>query len=160
MVLPDAPLNGLGGESHRLSQIRGTPLIVNVWASWCGPCRAEMASLDRLARLAPTKLKVIGVTTDDDLNLAREFVVRAGIGFPCYHDADQNLRRTVFGAIAIPLTLVVDADGRVVQRVVGARQWDSAQSIALIESALGMPLRQPPVELMLGCEPHGCWLSG
>lgn len=141
MVLADAPLNGLGGESHRLSQIRGTPFIVNVWASWCGPCRAEMASLDRLARLAPSKLKVIGVTTDDDLNLAREFVVRAGIGFPCYHDADQSLRRTVFGAIAIPLTLVVDVDGRVVQRVVGARQWDSAQSIALIESALRIPLR-------------------
>lgn len=140
-VLPDAPLNGLAGESRRLSQMRGAPLLINVWASWCGPCRAEMASLERLARLAPARLTVIGVTTDDDLNLAREFVARAGISFPSFHDADRNLRGRVFGAAAIPLTLLIDADGRVVQRVVGARNWDSAQSIALIESALGIALR-------------------
>lgn len=141
MTLPDAPLRGLGGDSQHLAQMRGRPLVINVWASWCGPCRAEMGSLERLSRLAPGKLQVIGVTTDDDVNLAREFVARAGISFPCFHDADQNLERRVFGAAAIPLTLVVDAQGRIVQRVVGARQWDSAQSIALIESALGSPLR-------------------
>ena len=141
MVLPDAPLRGLGGDFHRLSETRGTPLVINVWASWCGPCRAEMASLERLSRLAPGRLKVIGVTTDDDANLAREFVARAGVSFPCYHDADQHLERRVFGAAAIPLTLVVDGQGRIVQRVLGARQWDSARSIALIESALGLALR-------------------
>ena len=141
MMLPDAPLRGLGGDLQRLAQWRGKPLVVNVWASWCGPCRAEMASLERLSRLAPGKLAVIGVTTDDDVNLAREFVARAGISFPCFHDTDQNLQRRVFGAAAIPLTLVVDAQGRIVQRVVGARQWDSAQSVALIESTLGMPLK-------------------
>ena len=141
MVLPDAPLRGLSGDSHRLAETRGTPLVINVWASWCGPCRAEMASLERLSRLAPGRLRVIGVTTDDDANLAREFVTRAGISFACFHDADQNLERRVLGAAAIPLTLVVDAQGRIVQRVVGAREWDSAQSIALIESALAMPLR-------------------
>lgn len=141
MLLPDAPLRGLAGESRRLAETRGKPLVINVWASWCGPCRAEMASLERLSRLAPGKLAVIGVTTDEDINLAREFVARTGIRFPCFHDADRHLELRVFGAAAIPLTLVVDAQGRVVQRVVGARQWDSAQSIALIESALGLPLR-------------------
>lgn len=141
MVLPDAPLRGLGGDFHRLSEMRGRPLVVNVWASWCGPCREEMTSLERLSKLAPAKLKVIGISTDDDANLAREFVARAGISFSSFHDADQNLERKVFGAAAIPVTLVVDAQGKIVQRVVGAREWDSQQSIALIESALGMPLR-------------------
>ena len=140
-VLREATLRGLNGPTRPLSSFRGRPLVINVWASWCGPCRAEMASLERLSRLAPGRLKVIGVTTDDDANLAREFVARAGVSFPCYHDADQNLERRVFGAAAIPLTLVVDGQGRIVQRVLGARQWDSAQSIALIESALGLALR-------------------
>lgn len=141
MTLPDAPLRGLRGDFHRLAETRGRPLVINVWASWCGPCRAEMASLERLSRLAPDKLKVIGVSTDDDANLAREFVARAGVSFPSYHDADQNLERRIFGAAAIPVTLVVDAQGKIVQRVVGAREWDSLQSVALIEAALGTPLR-------------------
>lgn len=135
--LRDAPLVGMSGESHRIAEFRGHPLVVNVWASWCGPCRTEMSSLERLSRIGAGRFRVIGVSTDDDANLAREFLLRTGVSFPNFHDYDQQLERQVFGAAAIPLTLIVDAEGRVVQRILGARAWDTPQSLDLIEDAIG-----------------------
>ncbi|MBL8494887.1 MAG: TlpA family protein disulfide reductase [Rhodocyclaceae bacterium] len=132
-------LIAMSGESRRLAEFRGRPLVVNVWASWCGPCRAEMPSLERLSRNGAERVRVIGVSTDDDPNLAREFLLRTGVSFPNFQDLDQKLEREVFGAAAIPLTLVVDADGRVLERVLGARDWDSPQSRDLIERLLGQP---------------------
>ena len=139
-TLSDAPLRGFGGDARRLSDLRGKPALINVWASWCGPCRSEMSSLERLSRALDGKLRVVGVSTDDDPRLAQEFLLRSGITFQNFHDADQNLERRVFGAAAIPLTLVVDSRGKVVERVVGAREWDSQRSIAAIEALLGQSL--------------------
>lgn len=140
-VLPNAPMRGMDGDQRMLSDLKGGPVVINVWASWCGPCRAEMASLERLSRAYPAQtLRVIGVSTDDDVNLAREYLRASGVTFANFHDADQNLERNVFDAKAIPLTLVVDAQGRIVQRVTGAREWDSAQSVGIIQAALGTPL--------------------
>lgn len=96
-----------------------------------------MPSLERLSRIGTGRFRVIGVSTDDDANLAREFLLRTGVNFPNFHDFDQQLERRVFGAAAIPLTLIVDAEGRVVQRVLGARAWDTQQSLDLIEDSLG-----------------------
>ncbi|TXG80370.1 MAG: TlpA family protein disulfide reductase [Thermomicrobiales bacterium] len=126
----------MSGESRRLAEFRGHPLVVNVWASWCGPCRAEMPSLERLSRIGAERVRVIGVSTDDDPNLAREFLLRTGVSFPNFHDFDQKLEREVFGAAAMPLTLIVNAEGRVVGRVLGARDWDSPQSRDLINRLL------------------------
>ncbi len=65
-VLPEATIQGLNGPPVKLSTFRGKPLIINVWASWCGPCRQEMASLDRLAWLEPGRhFSIIGISTDD-----------------------------------------------------------------------------------------------
>lgn len=141
-VLPPTPLHGVNGELRDLSEWRGTPLVINVWASWCAPCRAEMGSLEALSRaFPPDRLRVIGVSTDRTLQPALDFMARSGVSFPNFHDADGDLGRRVFGADGLPLTLVVDAQGKIVERVIGARDWKSAQSIALIESALGRSLR-------------------
>src|SRR5512134_2578629 len=65
-TLRDATLRGLNGPPRKLSDFLGRPLIINVWASWCGPCRAEMASLERLAWLDESSdLTIIGISTDD-----------------------------------------------------------------------------------------------
>jgi hypothetical protein len=95
-----------------------------------------MPSLERLSRIGAERVRVIGVSTDDDPNLAREFLLRTGVSFPNFHDFDQKLEREVFGAAAMPLTLIVNAEGRVVGRVLGARDWDSPQSRDLINRLL------------------------
>ena len=136
-TLPDATLLGLNGPSRRLSDFRGRPLIINVWASWCPPCRAEMASLERLAwRDSAQPFAIIGISTDDDPGAARALLARTNATLN--HFIDRHLQmENLLGASELPLTVLVDAQGRVLQKIVGARQWDDAASLALIARAFG-----------------------
>jgi thiol-disulfide isomerase/thioredoxin len=134
LVLRDAPLHGLNGPDRRLDAYRGRPLLINVWASWCGPCREEMASLERLAWIEhPVPFAVIGISTDDEADAARAFLRRANSTFSHYLDRKQELEN-LLGANRLPLTILVAADGRVLRKVYGARQWDSPSSLKLIHT--------------------------
>jgi thiol-disulfide isomerase/thioredoxin len=131
-VLREAPLYGFAGDFRKLSELRGKPLIINVWASWCGPCRAEMGSLERLSRRYGGKqFNIIGVSTDDDADAAAAFLARANITFDNYLDRKLVLEN-MLGAATIPLTILVDAHGRVLMKFHGSKEWDSAQSLELI----------------------------
>ena len=139
-VLRDAPLYGLTLDYRKLSDFRGKPLVINVWASWCAPCRAEMGSLDRLARRHNGKqFHIIGISTDDYAEKAQAFVVGTGVSFDNYLDKNLVLEN-MLGANRIPLTVLVDKDGKVVRKVYGAREWDSRENKALIGQALGVKL--------------------
>ena len=134
-VLRDAPLYGFAGDYRKLSELRGQPLIINVWASWCGPCRAEMASLERLSRrFGGRQFNVIGVSTDDHVGAAAAFLRQAQVTFDNYHDKSLVLE-SMLGADTIPLTVLVDPRGRVVEKVRGSRQWDSPEALELIGKA-------------------------
>lgn len=123
---------GLSGPSRKLSEFRGKPLLINVWASWCGPCRDEMGSLDRLSRrFGGKQFNVIGISTDDYRERALSFLQDSKTGFS--HFIDQKLMlENMLGADKIPLTLLVDAEGRVLAKIYGARQWDSKENVDLI----------------------------
>lgn len=139
-VLRGAPLYGLTLDYRKLSDFRGKPLVINVWASWCAPCRAEMGSLDRLARRHNGKqFHIIGISTDDHAEKAQAFVVGTGVSFDNYLDKNLVLEN-MLGANRIPLTVLVDKDGKVVRKVYGAREWDSRENKALIGQALGVKL--------------------
>jgi len=139
-TLRDAPLYGFAGDFRQLSELRGKPLIINVWASWCSPCRAEMGSLERLSRrYAGKQFNMIGVSTDDDANAASAFLMRAGITFDNYLD-HKLILENMLGANTIPLTLLIDANGRVLKKVRGTRQWDSPDSLRLIADTFGVKL--------------------
>ena len=126
---------GLNGPPRSLSSYRGRPLIINVWASWCGPCRAEAASLERLASSkAGSRYVVIGVSTDDDRNAALKWLKHSNATVSHYIDSRLTLEH-MLGASTIPLTVLVDAGGRVVARFQGARQWDTVESMRMIERA-------------------------
>jgi thiol-disulfide isomerase/thioredoxin len=138
-LLRDATLQGLNGPARRLSQYRGRPLIINVWASWCGPCIEEMASLERLVwqeQLGP--FAVIGISTDDYADRAQDFLKRSNATISHFIDRDLLLEH-MLGASKIPLTVLVDADGRVRDKIYGARQWDAPESLRLIARAFGPP---------------------
>ena len=139
-TLRDAALTGLSGPNRKLSEFRGKPLIITVWASWCGPCRAEMGSLERLSRRYGGKpFQVIGISTDDYPEAARAFLQQARTGFP--HFIDRNLLvENMLGADHIPLTLLVDGQGRVIDKVYGTREWDSPETVKAIGKAFGISL--------------------
>jgi len=136
--LREATLQGLIGKSRKFSEFRGKPLIINVWASWCGPCREEMGSLDRLSRrYGGKKFRVIGISTDDDGNAAKAYVRQAGVSFETFLDSKVFLEN-MLGANAIPLTLLVDARGRVLRKVRGSHEWDSPEFLMLIGETFGI----------------------
>lgn len=143
-VLREATMQGLNGPPRRLSEFRGKPLIINVWASWCGPCRQEMASLERLAWLELARhFNVIGISTDDYPERAKAWL--AGSNATINHFIDRRLQlENMLGASRLPLTVFVDADGRVLGRIYGAREWDSPASLELIRTAFRIPARAPP----------------
>lgn len=130
--LREAILDGLNGKTKTFSAFKGKPLIINIWASWCGPCRAEMASLERLAlRYNGKDFNIIGISTDDYRNKAAALIKQTGITFENFLD-HKLLLENMLGAKTIPLTILVDADGRVLKKVRGAREWDSPEVIDAI----------------------------
>lgn len=134
-ALPDVKLDGLNGPSRLLSSYRGRPLIINMWASWCGPCRAEAASLERLAwSEAGSRYTIIGVSADDYRDAALKWLRHSNATVSHYIDHNLTMEH-LLGASTIPLTVLVDSKGRVVARYRGVRDWDSPESIRWIENA-------------------------
>jgi thiol-disulfide isomerase/thioredoxin len=132
-TLVDATLQGLNGPTRKLSEFRGKPMIINVWASWCGPCRAEMASLERLAWHDRQQFFVIiGVSTDDYADQARRLLQNANATISQFIDTDLQMEN-MLGASRLPLTVLVDANGKILEKVYGAKQWDEADALRLIE---------------------------
>jgi thiol-disulfide isomerase/thioredoxin len=137
--LPDAALQGLNGPPRHLSSFRGRPLLINVWASWCGPCKQEMASLERLA-WQEQDFAIIGISTDDYADEAASLL--KGTHATISHFIDHDLQmENMLGASHLPLTVLVDADGRVLEKIYGARQWDGADSLRLINDTFHKALR-------------------
>jgi len=138
--LREAQLQGLSGPSRKLSTFRGKPLVINVWASWCGPCRQEMSSLDRLAhRYGGKQFNVIGISTDDYRDRAQAFLQQSNTTFNNFIDS-KLFMENMLGASQIPLTLLVDARGRVLARFYGAKQWDSPEAVEAIGKAFRIKL--------------------
>jgi thiol-disulfide isomerase/thioredoxin len=140
-VLREVQMQGLMGPSRKLSDYRGKPLIINVWASYCGPCREEMGSLQRLAwRYGGQQFNIIGISTDDYVDRAQLFLkVTNTTGFSNYIDQKLVLEN-MLGANRLPTTLLVDGRGKVLAKFVGGRQWDSPESLAVISKAFGLRL--------------------
>jgi len=130
--LREATLHGFSGNAKKLSDYRGKPLIINVWASWCAPCRSEMGSLERLAsRYNGKQFNVIGISTDDDGYAAAAFIKKSKLSFVNYLDSKVFLEN-MLGANMLPLTVLVDADGRVVEKVRGPHEWDKPEIVQAI----------------------------
>ncbi|HSN80713.1 MAG TPA: TlpA disulfide reductase family protein [Rhodoferax sp.] len=140
-VLREATMRGLNGPDQKLSAFRGKPLIINVWASWCPPCIAEMGSLERLAWSdLGQQFTVIGISTDDYPEAAKGFLRKSNATLNHYIDRQLELEH-MLGAAQLPLTVLVDAKGRVLGKVVGAREWDGPQAMQLIRNTfrIGAP---------------------
>ncbi|MFJ6758583.1 TlpA family protein disulfide reductase [Streptomyces sp. NPDC091273] len=125
----DAPVltgDDLDGEPVGLAGFRGQVVVVNVWGSWCGPCRAEAQDLAQLSRETPAEeVRFLGINTrDPDRTAARSFVREHGLGFPSLHDPSGELLLRfppeLLNPQAIPSTLVIDRRGRIAVAIGGA----------------------------------------
>ncbi|MDX1480934.1 MAG: TlpA disulfide reductase family protein [Woeseiaceae bacterium] len=110
---PDFALKSASGENLRLSEYRGDVVMINFWATWCGPCRQEMPLLDDLyARYNRVGFNLLGVNIDDDARRAMQMVEDLGINFPVLFDDSKEVSR-LYQVEAMPVTVLVDRQGTV-----------------------------------------------
>ncbi len=124
---PDFDLPDLGGGQGSLSDFAGRWVVLTFWATWCGPCRWEMPSLDELHQSRQAAgLSVLGVTVDRTVEPAERFVEDYGLTFPNLWDSSGRAAE-IYRADSIPLSYLVDPAGRVTAMSIGARDWAALQ---------------------------------
>ncbi|CAM3969055.1 TlpA disulfide reductase family protein [Nocardiopsis rhodophaea] len=135
---PEVSGDGLDGEAISLADYRGDVLVVNFWASWCGPCRSETPVLEEVhGEFADDGVEFLGVNIKDDKTAAQAFEESQGVSYPSIYDQPgevvQEFRETV-PPQAIPSTLVLDRKGRIAARVIG--ETDYKQLKGLVETVV------------------------
>jgi peroxiredoxin len=131
---PNFKLKDMNGETVALSDLRGKVVLLNFWATWCGPCRIEMPAMERLYRAYPRKdFEILAVSTDaQGAAVTRPFQQENHLTFPILHDADFRVG-LAYGARTLPMTFMVDRQGIVRQQIFGARDWEAPEAHQLIE---------------------------
>ncbi len=110
---PDFALKSSTGENMRLSEYRGDVVMVNFWATWCGPCRQEMPLLDELyQRYSRVGFNLLGVNIDDDSRRAMQMIEELGVNFPVLFDASKKVSE-LYDVDAMPVTVIIDREGTV-----------------------------------------------
>ncbi len=133
---PAVVLTGFDGERQALDDYRGRFVILNIWATWCPPCRAELPSLDRLNNaLDPEKFVVIGLSVDSDRDIAWEFYRDRGVQFTSFIDPDGKISKDILGIRVYPDTFLISPQGKLIRRIVGERVWDDPAMIDALNKA-------------------------
>ena len=123
---PEFALPDLAGQVHRLSDFRGKVVFLNVWATWCPPCRMEMPAMESLyRRLKGRDFIMLAVSQDEDgLKAVRPFVEEHRLTFPVLL-APTGSVSSHYGVTGYPETFVIDRDGKVIEHVIGPESWES-----------------------------------
>jgi thiol-disulfide isomerase/thioredoxin len=136
----DFDLPALDGGRVRLSNLKGRVVLLNFWATWCPPCRAEMPAMDRLYRdLEPKGFTILAVDYKEPLDAVRTYITELGLSFPILLDTAGDVGDSLYPTTALPTTYIIDRRGQVVARKIGFVEWDGAQARSLIEALLAQP---------------------
>lgn len=141
--VPAPKLDGttLDGESFSLTNLAGNIVVINVWGSWCGPCRAETPDLVRLANEDASKgVRFVGINTRDNLDAAKAFARGFKVPYPSVRDTNGEVLlafRDTLPTTVVPTTLVVDARGQVAARIIGPVTYNTLKALLDDEIAIG-----------------------
>jgi len=125
-------------RSRALSDYKGQVILINIWATWCAPCRVEMPSIEELHRAyAPRGLKVVAVSIDDPGTDAgiRDFVKQYRLSFEILHDPAKRIA-DIYQTAGYPVTVIIGRDGIIRKKILGANDWNSGENRALVEHLL------------------------
>jgi peroxiredoxin len=126
-----------GGDSVTLEKYRGQVVLVNIWATWCEPCRVEMPSMERLQdSLSGSGLRIVAVSIDEaDPSVVRAFRQEMGLTFEILQDRSRAIER-LYQTTGVPESFVLNREGRIVKKVIGAHPWDSPANLELFRRLL------------------------
>lgn len=147
---PDFTASRLTGEPVSLADYRGQVVLLNVWATWCAPCREEMPSMQRLYEaLQGEDFEILAVSVDAPLGQAdaagrpggdlRAFAEELGLTFPILHDPTGGIQRT-YQTTGVPESFVIGRDGIIYRKVAGPTRWDLPVNQQLVRQLLERPL--------------------
>lgn len=129
-------LHDARGKSLDLQTLRGKPLLLNLWATWCAPCIAELPTLNELARTREGRLRILTVSQDmENTGKVARFLKERGFDrLEAWLDPESNLAFEL-GASSLPTTILYDSEGIEVWRYLGDNDWTSEQAAALLEAS-------------------------
>ena len=128
-----APIPALTGEPVKVSDFIGNITLLNFWATWCPPCRAEMPSIERLyQQMSGTNFRIVAVDAGEHRSQVASFIKKNKYTFPIYLD-ESNALSSIFAARGLPSTYLVNTEGKVIAARVGAMEYDQAELIKLLK---------------------------
>ena len=134
---PDAVFTGPDGKAARLADFRGKPLLVNLWATWCGPCKAEMPTLERLSAREAGKITVLALSQDmDGMAAVKPYFAKQGFkALQPYIDSENGVMAATASA-SLPTTIYYDAAGNEAWRVIGSVEWDDGEIADMLKEGM------------------------
>ena len=123
---PDFTLSDVHGKKVSLSEFRGKVVILNFWATWCGPCVAEMPSLNNLYQEFKSRgLVVIAISVDPTEKSVLSFIAEKKPAFPVLMDKNKEVYFDSYAVMGLPATFIIDRRGVLVEKIMGEQEWDS-----------------------------------
>lgn len=145
-ALPGIQFEDGEGQARKLTDLHGRIVVLNVWATWCVPCRREMPTLDRLqTELGGADFQVIALSIDrGGAEAVRKFYAEIGIRHLAIQLDTAGAALQTLGIIGLPTTLLIDREGREIGRLIGPADWDTPEMVAFLKSFITPQTGAPP----------------
>ncbi len=135
-LAPDFTLKDVQGKTVKLADLRGKVVFLNFWATWCPPCRAELPAMERLEEVMGSKNFAMLAVNGEELEMLKEFLAQKPHSFTVLHDNDGDVQNE-YGVFRLPETFLIDKQGKILQRYLGARDWSSVEFLKYIATLIG-----------------------
>jgi cytochrome c biogenesis protein CcmG, thiol:disulfide interchange protein DsbE len=137
---PDVQLTDINGNRLGLSDLEGSVVFINLWATWCESCIEEMPSIERLSRLLSgnSQFRIVTILYKDDLDRAISYMKQNGYTFPVYLNPDESAAKS-FGITGVPETFILDKKGILRKKIIGPAPWDAPDFIQAFQNLINEP---------------------